>query len=120
MKSDVQGHPYVEADAYCADLNLGNYDDWRLPSAGEVTALFHCQGTFPPVYDVFTVGGDGIWTTTESGTIAGDEPKVCGAGQSSGQFYDFGKVGGQNTRCVRGTSTMADRPDCKTNNQICQ
>jgi hypothetical protein len=63
--------------------------------------------------------GDGIWTTTLSGTIAGDEPKVCGAGQASGQFYDFGKVGGQNTRCVRGPVTLPDRPDCKTNTAIC-
>jgi hypothetical protein len=120
MKTDVNGHPYTQADTYCADLSLGGHDDWRLPTAGEATTLFHCAGTFPPVYDVFTAMYDGIWTTTETGTIAGDEPKVCGAGQASGQFYDFGKVGAQNTRCVRGRVTVTDRADCKTNTQICQ
>lgn len=119
MQTDVQGHPYFDAEAYCESLSLGGYDDWRLPTAGEVVTIFKCNGTYPPVVDVFTVEGDGIWTTTESGTIAGDEPKVCGAGQNSGQYYDFGKVGAQNTRCVRGPVTLPDRTDCKTNTQIC-
>lgn len=120
MKTDVNGHPYTAADAYCADLTLGGYDDWRLPTAGETTTLFHCKGTYPPVHDVFTVANDGIWTTTESGTIAGDEPKVCAAGQNSGEFYDFGKVGAQNTRCVRGPITVPDRANCKSVRQVCQ
>jgi Protein of unknown function (DUF1566) len=119
MKSNTSGDPYVAADAYCAGLSLGGYDDWRLPTAGEVVSIFKCDGMYPPVFAAFEVMGDGIWTTTLSGTIAGDEPKVCGAGQSSGQFYDFGKVGGQNTRCVRGPVTLPDRPDCKTNTMIC-
>ena len=119
MKQNTSGDPYVEADAYCAALDLGGYDDWRLPTAGEVVSIFKCDGTFPPVEDIFVVSGDGIWTTTESGSVAGYEPKVCGAGQSSGQYYDFGKVGGQNTRCVRGVSALPERTDCKTNSQIC-
>lgn len=118
-KASTAGQPYAEADTYCAGLSLGGYDDWRLPTAGEVVSIFKCDGMYPPVFEVFTVTGDGIWTTTLSGTIAGDEPKVCGAGQASGQYYDFGKVGGQNTRCVRGATTLPDRTDCKTNNMIC-
>jgi hypothetical protein len=119
QKSDTQGQDYATAEAYCAGLVLSGYDDWRLPTAGEVVGIFKCDGTFPPVENVFEVGGDGIWTTTETGTLAGDQPKVCGAGQNSGQFYDFGKVGPQNTRCVRGPITLPDRTDCITNTQIC-
>lgn len=119
MQADVQGHGYFDAEAYCESLSLGGYDDWRLPTAGEIVSIFKCDGTYPPVVEVFTAGGDGLWTTTESGTIAGDEAKVCGAGQNSGQFYDFGKVGAQNTRCVRGAVTLPDRTDCLANNQIC-
>jgi len=119
MEANTSGDPYAEATTYCEALSLGGYDDWRLPTAGEVVSIFKCDGTFPPVEDVFTVMGDGIWTTTETGTIAGDLPKVCGAGQSSGQFYDFGQVGGQNTRCVRGAITLPDRADCKTVTAIC-
>jgi hypothetical protein len=119
MKTNTSGDPYAAADTYCMGLSLGGYDDWRLPTAGEVVSIFRCDGMYPPTFDVFTVMGDGIWTTTLSGTIAGDEPKVCGAGQASGQYYDFGKVGGQNTRCVRGATTLPDRTDCKTNNAIC-
>jgi hypothetical protein len=119
MKTNTSGDPYAAAETYCMGLTLGGYDDWRLPTAGEVVSIFKCDGMYPPTFDVFTVMGDGIWTTTLSGTIAGDEPKVCGAGQASGQYYDFGKVGGQNTRCVRGATTLPDRADCKTNNAIC-
>jgi hypothetical protein len=119
MKTNTSGDPYAAAETYCTGLTLGGYDDWRLPTAGEVVSIFKCDGMYPPTFDVFTVMGDGIWTTTLSGTIAGDEPKVCGAGQASGQYYDFGKVGGQNTRCVRGATTLPDRDDCKTNNAIC-
>jgi|GEM_PF-1705138 len=119
MQENATGQPYAEATTYCADLSLGGYEDWRIPTAGEVVSIFKCLGTFPPVEDVFTVVGDGIWTTTETGTIAGDLPKVCGAGQSSGQYYDYGQVGPQNTRCVRGESTLPDRTDCKTNTSIC-
>jgi len=118
-QANTSGDPYAEAVTYCDGLSLGGYDDWRLPTAGEVVSIFECDGTYPPVRDVFTVAGDGIWTTTESGTIAGDQTKVCGAGQSSGMYYDFGKVGGQNTRCVRGTVTLPDRTDCKSVTQIC-
>ncbi|HKO49878.1 MAG TPA: DUF1566 domain-containing protein, partial [Polyangiaceae bacterium] len=118
-KATMAGQPYAAAETYCAGLSLGGYDDWRLPSAGEVVSIFKCNGMYPPVAEVFTVMGDGIWTTTLSGTIAGDQPKVCGAGQASGQYYDFGKVGGQNTRCVRGATSLPDRADCKTNNMIC-
>lgn len=119
MQANTSGDPYAEATTYCDGLSLGGYDDWRIPTAGEVVSIFKCDGTFPPVEDVFTVNGDGIWTTTETGTVAGDLPKVCGAGQSSGQFYDFGQVGGQNTRCVRGSITLPDRTDCKTVTAIC-
>jgi hypothetical protein len=118
-KATMGGQPYAAAETYCGGLTLGGYDDWRLPTAGEVVSIFKCDNTQPPVAEAFTVMGDGIWTTTLSGTIAGDEPKVCGAGQASGQYYDFGKVGGQNTRCVRGAMTLPDRTDCKTNTMIC-
>jgi len=120
MKTNPTGQPYADAVAHCEGLALGGYDDWRIPTAGEVVSIFKCDGAWPPIDDtVFTVSGDGIWTSTETGTIAGDLPKVCGAGQSSGQFYDFGQVGAQNTRCVRGTASLPERTDCKTNTQIC-
>lgn len=121
MRANTSGDPYAAAVTYCDDLTLGGYEDWRIPTAGEIATIFKCDGMWPPIDDtVFTVMGDGVWTSTESGTVAGDLPKVCGAGQSSGNYYDFGQVGGQNTRCVRGSSTVPDRTDCKTNTVICQ
>lgn len=121
MRDNTTGDGYSAAVAYCEALSLGGYDDWRIPTAGEVVTIFKCDGMWPPIDDtVFNVMGDGIWTSTETGTIAGDLPKVCGAGQSSGSFYDFGQVGGQNTRCVRGASTVPDRDDCISNSTICQ
>lgn len=120
MKTNATNHPYADAEAYCETLELGGYDDFRLPTAGEAATLFECPLAYPDLLRPgFVAVGDGIWTSTLSGTVAGDQPKVCGAGQSSGAYYDFGKVGGQNTRCVRGESTVPDRTDCKTNTAIC-
>lgn len=55
MKTTTSGDPYAAAETYCMGLTLGGYDDWRLPTAGEVVSIFRCDGMFPPTFDVFTV-----------------------------------------------------------------
>jgi hypothetical protein len=39
---------YVEAQAYCAGLNLGGFTDWRIPTKIELESLFDCTQTAPP------------------------------------------------------------------------
>ena len=59
MQANTSGDPYAAAETYCDGLSLGGYDDWRLPTAGEIVSIFKCDGSYPPVRDVFTVSGDG-------------------------------------------------------------
>lgn len=115
MKESVSGMGLAAAKAYCEGLSRGGFEDWRVPIASEVATLITQCGMYPPMdTSVFTLSGDGIWTTTESGTLAGSENKVCGIGQNTGQYYDFGPVGAQHTRCVRGMGTYPMVKDCKT------
>jgi hypothetical protein len=115
MKESVAGMGLAAAKTYCEGLSRGGFDDWRVPVASEAASLMIKCGMYPPMDAmVFTIGGDGIWTTTESGSVAGNENKVCGIGQNTGQYYDFGPVGAQNTRCVRGTGTFPMVKDCKS------
>ncbi len=109
---------YADALLYCEALTLGGLDDWRIPTAAEAATVFDCDGMWPHVSPPYETSGDGFWTSTESGTIAGDKPKVCGAGQNSGSYYDFGQEGPQPTRCVQGPNTLED-VSCKSG-AICE
>lgn len=115
MQASVTGQGFDDAETYCDGLELGGYDDWRLPTASEVASIVTNCGSYPPIdTTVFTIAGDGIWTTTPSETTAGDRQKLCGIGQNTGQYYDFGPVGAQNTRCVRGQGSVEPVADCNT------
>lgn len=114
MQESVSGMGLSAAKAFCEGLSRGGFEDWRVPTASEAASLMIRCGSYPPMdTTVFSLSGDGIWTTTESGSVAGNENKVCGIGQNTGQYYDFGPVGAQHTRCVRGTVTVPTVKDCK-------
>lgn len=105
MREEAEPLGYDLAVSYCADLERGGFDDWRLPTAGEAASLLtNCAG-WPPIEDGYFLGTTDIWTSSPA---AGDD-KVCGAGLGSKLFYTYGKVGGQEVRCVRGPSTVPDR-----------
>lgn len=113
-KESVGGKGLAEATMYCEGLTRGGFSDWRVPTASEAATIITQCGMYPPIdTNVFTISGDGIWTTTESGSIAGPDAKVCGLGQNTGQYYDFGPVGAQHTRCVRGMGSFPMVKGCK-------
>jgi hypothetical protein len=67
MKESVGGMGLAAAKTYCEGLTRGGFDDWRVPIASEVASIVTKCGMYPPIdTNVFTISGDGIWTTTES------------------------------------------------------
>ncbi len=45
---DFSRYTYDEAVAYCEDLEVGGYDDWRLPSIKELYSLAYFEGEIIP------------------------------------------------------------------------
>lgn len=63
------------AETYCQNLNLGGYDDWRLPSAQEAFSIFNHGKQNPPLdLAVFQNTGAEYWWTGER--QAGNAGKV--------------------------------------------
>ncbi len=110
---------YIFAESFCEDLNLGDYDDWRVPSLDELVNLVVCtngldqydrcnDGSLLPTLDVvFDCKPMGYWA---SDMFIGD------TGVEYRKYVNFGKGSASHTlaaaeypngkyvRCVRGES----------------
>jgi len=103
-----QGTQY-DAAAACEALELGGYDDWRLPHIGEMaTIATRCKdwGNDPP-WAVELDVSDNVWTSTPAGA------KFCVVQVSGGGVPDSSYSGGPGARCVRGPATVPDA-ECAT------
>jgi len=56
-------HPWAKAKKVCADLAFAGYDDWRLPSRGELAAVAPHDEHFVNVQDAW------YWSSTPSETV---------------------------------------------------
>lgn len=111
---------YSDAVSYCDQLELGGFDDWRLPSAAESASIFSSTCGWPHLdRELFNVNTSMFWSSTDEGTFAGDLPKKCCVGQDGGSFIACGQVGGQGARCVRGASSLPDIAACTTAAELC-
>jgi len=91
---------WSEATAYCANLTLAGYDDWRLPSRMELIGLLDL-GRHEPAYDPVFIpaSGDYHWAAERyQRDTAWSWAVDFGYGQVARypQFYVI------NVRCVRG------------------
>ena len=72
---------YMGASRYCSDLELGGYDDWRLPTLSDLQSIIR-----PMSYDI--QGGTPLRTGADA-YIYGKYFKHLGdVGYWGGQFYD--------------------------------
>lgn len=90
------------AGQYCADLDLGGHNDWRLPRIDELKTIVDFSRrppTIDPVFDVRT-DSDFYWS---SSTHANTLDDAWGVTFSNGLMYAYRKTGNYHyLRCVRG------------------
>ncbi len=113
QRSDIAGAGYAtaaDAQAYCTDLSLGGFHDWRLPSRIEMWSI-QDFATFAPALDpaFSTLGTEDMrvapWTSTPgNGTYAiGPMVDTSQGNQSVESTAGFEQQGGGSVRCVRGS-----------------
>jgi hypothetical protein len=102
--------PYHEGVQYCKTLQLGGYDDWRMPSIKEGHTIANYGSARPTIHqryfkDVFAGlpgfgdrGKGGMWV----GPIAPDHPNSgWHLGLIDGHIMGYPRGGYKTTRCVR-------------------
>jgi hypothetical protein len=64
---------------YCSSLKLGGYSDWRLPSADEINAIYHCESPQFQCHDIAPNGmvPGGPVSTVGKYIYRGNLPILC-------------------------------------------
>ena len=102
-----------EAITYCENLNLGGYDDWRLPNINELISIVDYTKYDDAIYDIFENNNKyntfhDYWSSTTVGNqtkiaitvqfLTGRISTHASDGVNNGNKLDFK----YNVRCVRG------------------
>ena len=94
-------HP--RAVAYCRDLALGGYTDWRLPTIRELLTIVDYTKEEPAILDAFdNVDDEGFyWTST---IVAGEDDEYWGVNFKHGESSRAAEYYDRYVRCVRKTN----------------
>jgi hypothetical protein len=93
---------WVDALAYCEDLELAGFDDWRLPTAKELQTIVD-DATAAPAIDtrVFRSGLGIFWTSTPVAALSETSPWVWMVDFYWGRPTAAELPGEGQARCVR-------------------
>jgi hypothetical protein len=107
--TEAQTYTFSNAFSYCDNLSLGGYDDWRMPTRREFSALLNFSRVSPaldianfPDYTYTTSNEVYYWTTSEYHEDSNQVWKILisfGLIESGSKDGDLSKV-----RCVRGAA----------------
>jgi len=103
-KVDPGSHSWDEAQAYCACLALGGYQDWRLPTRIELVSIVDFTKTDPALDGVAfpATSGDYFWT---SSLLAENPSTAWYVYFFDGNTHSGGMDSAYRVRCVRSEAT---------------
>ncbi|NWF65785.1 MAG: DUF1566 domain-containing protein [Chloroflexi bacterium] len=107
-QNDQGGHSWETALAYCEDLTLGGWDDWRLPNIQEIKTIVDYSRLEPAINPIFGSGSFSLdyWSSTTSVWIA-QVDYAQSVDFSEGRIQHSRKSSANYVRCVRGGSSSS-------------
>ena len=97
---EIKSTEWIDAIAYCENLSLGGYSDWRLPNVRELLSIADRSRYNPAIDPVFqSVDSKLYWSST---TNADGTSFAWHVNFYYGFWSNFDKGGGLYVRCVRG------------------
>ena len=99
------------ANQYCAELALGGYEDWRLPSIDEVHTIIDYSRYGPTIEPVFESRSSIYWSST---TYVDNPDDAWNVNFNSGYVIVGNKTFGYYVRCARGGPVPQTVPGAPT------
>ena len=93
---------YASAEKHCAELRLGGFDDWRLPTLDELQSIVD-RTRYNPAIDsgVFKTNGNWTWTSSEYAGNPGPSGSVWIVGFYYGGVDYYHRLSAAFARAVR-------------------
>jgi hypothetical protein len=120
QQDSVQGIPWKDALAYCRDLNLGGYSDWRLPDVNELISLVDYSHSSPSIDEqYFTTTSTHYWSSTTYPSDPGKAYHVCFLRGRTEVYGKSDKGAASHVRAVRGIVSDASSTTTTVPNSMC-